>query len=459
MKEFLDRIEERAVFKNLLEKDKTCFVIVYGRRRIGKSALLRNIIGDRGIYSLSDMTEKTIQISSLASNISTYIPDFDKVNYPSWEVLFNALENSLKEKITLVLDEFPYLVSSSPELPSIIQKLVDLDKKKMFNLVLCGSSQQMMRELFLGTTSPLYGRADAILNVTPMKIAWLKEYLSCNAIAAVKEYATWGGVPRYWEIRKNFKTYEEAIRYAIFDKNGILIEEPNRLFLDDMRSATQAYSIVNLVGNGNHRISEIANKLEKPVTHFSRPLANLIEMGYLKKEIPFGETEKDSKKGLYWIADPFMNFYMQFVTANKSMIEFGLWESIKAQLDVKLPHLYAHVWEDLVRNAVPYLTIADTRWGKGYRYWGKPDKKTDIEIDVIAESIDKKSLLIGEVKWSSNVNLYEIEKSIDKKLEVLGIAKHYNKVVKAIFVSDKSKVVPLNSVYLFDCEDVVPFLN
>jgi uncharacterized protein len=459
MTDFLDRIDERALFDNLLNREKTVFAIVYGRRRIGKSALLRNIIGAKGIYFLADLTEKSLQIKNLASAIATLIPDFDSVNYPTWEVLFIALENSLKEKITLVLDEFPYLLQGSSELASIIQKIIDLEKKSKYNLIICGSSQQMMRELFLGTTSPLYGRADAVFNLKAMKICWLKEYLGCSAIEAVKEYATWGGVPRYWELRKNYPKLEEALKYIVFDKNGILLEEPMRLFLDDMRSAVQAYSIVNLVGNGNHRLSEIANKLEKPTTSLSRPLANLIEMGYLKKELPFGEPEKDSKKGLYWIADPFMNFYMQFVAANRSIIELGLWDVIKKQLEIKLPNLYANIWEELVRNAIPFLRIADTDWGKAYRYWGKPDKKTEIEIDVVAESIDKKSLLIAEVKWSNNVNLYEINKSLDEKLQILGIADKYMRTYKAIFILDKSNFLSLKDVYLLDCEDVVSILR
>ncbi|TAF76387.1 MAG: ATP-binding protein [Bacteroidetes bacterium] len=459
MIDFLDRIDERATFDRLLNKEESAFAIVYGRRRIGKSALLKNVIADKGIYFLADFTEKSMQINMLAKAIANFIPDFDQVIYPTWESILRALDNSTKTRITLVLDEFPYMVHAAPELPSVIQKIVDLELKKNYNLVLCGSSQQMMRELFLGTTSPLYGRADSVLNISAMKIFWLKEYLNCSAIEAVKEYATWGGVPRYWEIRKNYNSYEEAIHYAVFDKNGILAEEPMRLFLDDMRSAVQAYSIVNLVGNGNHRISEIANKLEKPTTHFSRPMSNLIEMGYLRKEVPFGEQEKDSKKSLYWISDPFLNFYMQFVASNKSMIEMGLWSVIKKQLDIKIPHLYANVWEELVRNAIPYSSIGGIDWSMAYRYWGKPDKVNEIEIDVLAESYDKKSLLIGEVKWSSSVKISEILAGLRYKLAILGIANRYESIHIAIFVMDKSAIKKEDSIYILDCEDVVSILK
>ncbi|MDX2188894.1 MAG: ATP-binding protein [Bacteroidota bacterium] len=460
MEGFLNRYTEKAMFDSLLANDKASFAIVYGRRRIGKSSLLRQILKTNGIYFLADLTEKSIQIENLAIAISSVIPDFDKVHYPSWEILFTSFNNQLKSKTTLVLDEFPYLVSSASELPSIIQKLVDLSKHDKFNLIVCGSSQQMMRNLFLGTTSPLYGRADAIANITAMNAYWIKEYLHCSAVESVKEFATWGGVPRYWEIRKQYKSLKEALKNSIFDKNGILFEEPMRLFLDDMRSVVQAYSIVQLVGNGNHRISEIAAKLEKPATHFSRPLANLIEMGYLKKEIPFGEPERDSKKSLYQIADPFLNFYMQFVSPNKSLIELGLWDVISEQMEIKLPHLYANVWENLVRQSIPNLKVYDDiQFGKAYRYWGKPDKKNEIEIDVLAESIDKSTLLIGEVKWSNKPNVFAIEKSLDSKLQILGIAHQYKRVIRCIFSISKPTDVQSNSMHYFDCEDVISVLK
>jgi peptidoglycan hydrolase-like amidase len=117
------------------------------------------------------------------------------------------------------------------------------------------------------------------------------------------------------------------------------------------------------------------------------------------------------------------------------------------------------MWEQLVRTAIPYLAVANTNWSKGYRYWGKPDKKNEIEVDVLAESTDKKALLIAEVKWSNKVNLSEIEKSINQKLDILGISSRYEYVVKAVFVMDKSMIKPLNGIYLFDCEDIIPILK
>lgn len=456
MEGFLDRIEERSVLERFFNAEKAGFGILYGRRRIGKSSLLRYVLGKEGVYFLADMSDKSLQIKNFAEAIARVVPDFDKASYPTWYSLFAALENSVSTRINIAIDEFPYMVNAAPELPSELQKIIDLGRKSKYNLVICGSSQQMMRELFLGITSPLYGRADVVMNVSALKIHWLKAYLNCSATDAVKEYAVWGGVPRYWEIRKSHKSHIEAIKMAILDKNGVLLEEPMRLFLDDMRSAVQAYSIVNLVGNGKHRLSEIANMLEKPATHFSRPLANLVEMGYLKREIPFGDTEANSKKGMYWIADPFLNFYMKLVASNKSIIELGLWDVLKTKLDTELPHLYGKVWEDLARYAVPYLKLGEIDWNKAYRYWGK----TNVEVDLVAESIDKTSILVGEVKWSnSEIDIKYVTKQLDENAAFIASLFPSKKIVKAIFVPDRSMCINKNDTLLVDCEEVVSILK
>jgi AAA+ ATPase superfamily predicted ATPase len=163
--EFLDRITEQKIFKKIIQSANDEFVIVYGRRRVGKSALLKHVTNTRGIYHLADLNDKRIQIQQLANTIAAKIPDFDAVIYPSWYALLIALNARLSKKITLVIDEFPYLINTSTELPSEMQKLLDLKKLDKLTLILCGSSQQMMRDLFLGITAPLYGRTTFNFNV------------------------------------------------------------------------------------------------------------------------------------------------------------------------------------------------------------------------------------------------------------------------------------------------------
>jgi AAA+ ATPase superfamily predicted ATPase len=267
------------------------------------------------------------------------------------------------------------------------------------------------------------------------------------------EFATWGGIPRYWEVRKKYKTLEQAQLQAIMNKDGLLYEEPMRLFMDDMRSAVQAFSLVNLIGNGCHKLSEIATVLEKPATNFSRPLAQLIDMGYVRKEIPFGEKEENSKKSLYWLDDSFMNFYMQMVSPNKSIIELGLEKELKNKLAVKLPPLYAQVFEELVRESVNSYHYFGKKWGKAYRYWGKPDGKTETEIDLMCLSLDGKSILIGEVKWSDAIDVKTVKKQLAAKIALFALDKQL-KVYTAVWVKNKGKVKNADAA-TFDCNEVV----
>jgi uncharacterized protein len=172
------------------------------------------------------------------------------------------LNNRLINPITLCLDEFPYLAKSAPQLPAIIQKLIDKGDNR-FHLIICGSSQQLMQGLIIDSTAPLSGRADLILRIKPMKIPYLQEVLKCSAVEAVTEFSVWGGVPRYWELRQQETLFTDALKSHLFSSLGILIEEPLRLFMDDMRDTTQSYTILSLIGNGVHRMSEIAARLEK----------------------------------------------------------------------------------------------------------------------------------------------------------------------------------------------------
>ena len=164
--EFVDRIDETARLKEALSREKSTFVVIYGRRRLGKSTLIKRVLIDTDVYFLADRSEGQHQRTLLSNVIAQVFPDFDKLTYPDWESLFRAINYRTESKFTLCLDELPYLVEQSPELPSVLQKLLD-EKSLKYNIVVCGSSQNMMYGLFLDSTAPLYGRADVIMKLAP----------------------------------------------------------------------------------------------------------------------------------------------------------------------------------------------------------------------------------------------------------------------------------------------------
>jgi uncharacterized protein len=403
--QFLNRINERKRLKDALEKEKAQLVIIYGRRRIGKSVLISSILQQNSIYFMADQNDASIQRVQLAAMIAEKIEGFDKIVYPNWDALFQNLANSVQTKITICIDEFPYLVKNSPELPSIIQRICDKKTNKNFHMVLCGSSQQMMRSLVLNYASPLYGRATEIMRIKGMNVFWLMEAIDCSPEQAICEYSIWGGIPRYWEIRSAEKDLDEAILNTILDKSGILHEEPVRLFMDEMRESVMAFSILNVVGNGANRLSEIAGRLNKPASSLSGILQVLIELGFLRREIPFGTSLKSTKKTLYKISDQFMLFYFRVVNPNLSRLELGLKEQVYEASKQLINNHIAECWEELCRQSIPFLNFGGIQFDMASRWWGNTIDNEIKEFDIIAESLDKKHLLVAECKWSDSVDI------------------------------------------------------
>jgi AAA+ ATPase superfamily predicted ATPase len=444
---FFNREREKQRINKAIKSDIAKLIVIYGRRRCGKSTLIKNVIGIDDVYFMAQQADESIQRMQLAIAIGEKIQGFDSVDYPDWESLFINLNNVTNQTFTLCIDEFPYLVKGSAGLPSIIQKIIDNSINRKYHLLLCGSSQQMMHGLILDSSAPLYGRANEILKIAPLDAGWIEEALDCNADQAVMEYSVWGGVPRYWELRKDEDSFESALKNIIFDKYGVLHEEPSRLFLDDMREYFQAYSILTIVGNGSNRLSEIATKINKPANQLSRPIENLIQLGYLKREVPFGEHVKNSKKGVYRIADPFMNFYFTFAAPNLSRLELNLTEQVYSIFESKAAYFVSAEWENLCRKCIPMEPVRGISFDIAYRWWGSNTENKPMEIDVVAESIDKKYLLVGECKWSKVKDTNKLIEDLIRKATLLPFAKDKN-IITVVFVKDTGHIIASDGVFL-----------
>ena len=438
---FVDRIEETARLRDALSREKSSLVVVYGRRRLGKSTLIKRVLSDSDVYFLADRSEGQHQRTLLAKVVAQVFPDFDKLTYPDWESLFRAVNYRTDKRFTLCLDEFPYLVEQSPELPSVLQKLVD-EKQLKYNLVLCGSSQNMMYGLFLDSTAPLYGRADEIMRLTPIRLPYIQEALNLDAVGAVEEYAVWGGVPRYWELRENRSSLSEALWHNVLSVNGTLYEEPIKLFQDDVKDIVKISTIMSYIGSGANRLSEIAARCNEPATNLSRPLKKLIDLGFLEKDVPFGIDEKNAKKSLYRIADPFMAFYYQFVVPNRSFIELGRSLPLEQALAAHFSEYVSMHWEKLCRDAASGNMVNGIVYGKAKRWWGavlNEDKKPEqVEFDVMAESLDEKYLLVGECKWTNQENGKQLTAELLRKANLLPFARNY-KILPVLFLKNAPK--------------------
>lgn len=441
---FVDRVEEKKRLEAALVGESPALIVVYGRRRLGKSTLIRKVLSKSDVYFMADQTEPSHQMTMLAKEIGQLYGGFDQVIYPDWNVLFEALNARAGERFTLCLDEFPYLVKSSPELPSVIQKLVDSQKLR-YNIIICGSSQQLMKSLTLDSSSPLYGRASQIMKLPPINIRYLQEVLDCSAAQAIEEYAVWGGVPRYWEIRLQSNSLQESISYNLLNAQGTLYEEPLRLLTDDMRDIVQSSTLLSLIGNGASRLSEIAARAGKPATSLSGPLEKLISLGYIEREIPFGENPRNSKKGIYKIVDPLMAFFYLFVVTNRSLIELGRIDAVMEEVMHRFNQYVSRHWETLCRKAVSGQVILGKRYGLASRWWGNVARDEQLEIDVIALSADGKSLLVGECKWTDDDNTEHLFRVLTEKASKLPFSQNI-KIEPVLFL--KSNQHSADNIFL-----------
>ena len=422
---FLDRRDEAGRLRALFERRDGGLAVVYGRRRLGKSRLLLEVLPKgRGIYYIADDREASLQRRALAGEIGRLLPGFADVGYPDWEGLLRRFWSEAPRGTVLAIDEFPSLVASAAELPSLLQKALDQASGQRVYLVLSGSSQRLMHGLVLDRSAPLFGRAREILRIGPLPAGYIQRGLSLrDPVRAIESFAVWGGVPRYWELAAEYRGLQEAVERLVLSPLGVLHDEPGRLLLDDLREATQATSLLALIGGGSHRISEIAARLERPATSLARPLARLLDLGLVRREVPFGSTVRDTKRTAYRLADPFLRFWFRFVEPHRSRLEAGQTAEVAREVVRRLPEHVAGVFEDLVRESVPRSRYSGRPWGAAARWWGPGLDRSPMEIDVMAESPDGGALLVGEVKWSRHVDFGREEDSVRRKAANLPLAR------------------------------------
>lgn len=400
--EFLDRKGELARLRRLAARRQGGLAVVYGRRRIGKSRLLLHwVAGGPGLYFIADQSTPPLQRHYLAQALSQRFPDFDQVNYPDWGSLLGRLARAAKSNSwrgPLVLDEIPYLVMSSPELPSVIQRWIEGEAAEAKLVVaLAGSSQRMMQGLALSAEAPLYGRAQEILEVTALPPQAVRQLGVTNDLQALDFLTAWGGVPRYWELASDLGAdTARNVDDLVLDPGGPLHREPDRLLLEELPPAVELRPLLEAIGGGAHRLSEIAGRMGRPATSLGKAMQRLMELGLVLRETPFGEPEERSKRSLYRIADPFFRLWFRVVAPNRSLLAAAP-AAVRGQLlDRFWETLAAQRWEELCRQQLPLLAIGErTDWGAGQRWWHGNAPEWDLVTRNHAGAV-----LLGECKWS-----------------------------------------------------------
>jgi len=445
---FLNRSEELARLDRLAEAEGGGLAVVYGRRRIGKTRLLVEWCRSRGgVYAVADQSTADVQRRYLAAALAPTFAGFADVEYRDWRGLLTRLAQESRAagwRGPLVFDELPYWISTSPELPSVLQRWCDHEARAAGLVVaVAGSSQRMMQGLALSREAPLFGRAQELFELLPLELPYVADAIGSRSARRMLEfYTAWGGVPRYWELAAQFDDVVAGIESLVLDSRGPLHREPDRLLLEEMPPATEVRPVLDAIGAGAHRVSEIGARIGRPATSLSRPLERLLELGLVARELPFGEPPRGSRRSLYRIADPFMRLWFSVVAPRRGELVSGTPASRRAVLKRHWAALVAQTWEELCRHRLP-LATEDSRvgsfgpWKPASRWW----RGEAPEWDVVAEHVDGDRLLVGEAKFAAgpvpSQQLERLAASVAARaLPELPARYRRHRIVRALFVPE-----------------------
>jgi len=402
---FIGRDRELAELQALYDAKGFQCVVLWGRRRVGKTTLITEFCKDKEcVYFTALETSERENLENLSrailagndGDITPVFPDFRSA-------LEHLAEKSRKRRIILALDEYPYLAKSWPGISSLLQTVIDqkLKQTELF-IILCGSSMSFMENQVLGYQSPLYGRRTAQFKIEALDYVETTNFFSRftpRDIALV--YGITGGIPLYLEQFDDRHSLAQNITNAFFKPSAYLFEEPTNLLKQEVRDPSYYNAIVRTIANGATRLGEIASKVGLETSACTIYLKNLIDLGILQKEFPAGEHSP--RKGIYALADHLFRFWYLFVSPHVSMIQRGMAEAVWNRIETEIPRYMGPVFEDICReylwqlNATCKLPDQLTEIG---RWWGTDQRtKSESEIDIVGLS-EKRVKLFGECKWT-----------------------------------------------------------
>jgi AAA+ ATPase superfamily predicted ATPase len=403
-------------------------VVMYGRRRIGKTTLISEFIADKpALFFTAQEANDSLNLSRFSKKIYAFsgVPESAGA-FQNWNDAFSFLGNKAKEgRFVLAFDEFPYAASANRALKSILQSAVDHEFKNtgMF-LILCGSQMGFMENEVLGYKSPLFGRRTAQIKLEGFDYYDAGKLLeSFSNEDKIKFYACVGGTPHYLTQIKKAESFEENIKRLFFDISGYLYNEPMMLLQQELREPAMYNSIISAIAGGASRLNAIATKINEDSSKVSKYLQTLINLQIIQKEYPFGENPQNSRRGIYRIADNCYDFWYSFVFSGRPEIESGNGDII-ADNEVFGDRLSAYVGKPpFEKMCLQYLSrqnrggnlpFAATSFGS---WWGTdPKEKTQTDFDIVAANRRGKQIILGECKWKNNLNdVTEIQKLTSKE--------------------------------------------
>lgn len=422
---FIGRNQEIATLDALWGRDRAELLIVYGRRRVGKTRLLTHWLQENnvnGLYWVAQPTSTSEQLRHFSQALYQFAnPDSSMpamFTYASWEQALDQVVTLCAERrFALIIDEFTYLLHNTPEIAGLFQNMWDhVLKKHNLLLVLCGSHLGMMQRHILSYQAPLYGRASAQLHVRPLPFGTTGQYFETyDAAERVAIYAMFGGIPAYWERLDAAQSISDNIRQQLLTPNNLMQAEPRLLLSDFVRQPDNYIALFNAVANGYRTQKEITTFSGLAQGHVAKYLSVLESAGFIERRIPV-TAAPNSRKSRYHICDPYLRFYYRFLAQRQSQLALGIQEPALAEIRRHLlDFIGTHTWEELGREWVlragaagvlPYLP------DKVGSYWDK-----HAQIDVVGLNRMQKTIILGECKWSPKPMGVEVFKTLAKKTD------------------------------------------
>lgn len=403
MRKFINRERELTALEEQYAARGASFVVIYGRRRVGKTTLIREFIKDKPAFYFPASEESDKENQKDFMNRLAEWMGLAPHEIPAYETWYDILGLFLKaksdQKKILVIDEFPFLVQSNSAFPSILQKIWDMDlQDENVMLILSGSLIHMMTRYALNYESPLYGRRTGQIKLKQIDFMhYHKFYEGMSYRDLVEHYSVTGGVPRYIELFDGDKHLFDEIKRLMLTPEGLLFEEPEFLLRREVDEVGSYFSIIKSIAEGNRKQGKISTDIGIKQTSLPKYLKTLIDLDVLEREVPVTENNPEkSKMSLYQINDNFLRFWFRFVYPERGRIELGQSDYVLEKMKSNfIDNHVAYIYENVCRSELWRLAIEGRlQFNKLGRWWNSKE-----EIDVVALDSTGEDIVFAECKY------------------------------------------------------------
>ena len=390
----IDREKECEFLRRKASSNRAELLIVYGRRRVGKTFLLQNCL-EKALFFTADLSSSFQLMNRFLDEIKAILKLPATLKISSWDEFFSLLKNvfeTRKDLKTVVFDEFQYIPMRDESFMSVLQRWWDEVFSKMgIKMILCGSYIGMIEKIALTQNSPLYGRRTGQYQILPLDFFNSAKFLNFeNEEDYVKAYSVTGGIPLYLLEFSEYRDFQTALVEKVLTPGEYLVEEGRFLTLEEFHDPSSYYSILQVIAQGRAVPSEIANLSGIDFKSINVYLSRLVELRLVEKELPFSLTRKPKRKPRYYLSDEYLRFYFRYIYPNKELIYRGLREETLRRIDSTFNQHVSFTFEKIARQ---YM-VRNVGVEKVGRWWDK-----DMEIDLVG--VKGNTLYVGECKWSN----------------------------------------------------------